>query len=338
MTASLALTDGAGRILRGRGRQWPATLSSAFVELEFELLERPRLPLRGSIHEYAFGDLTLQRSLTTGQAHRVTRSERLIRVSSHDNFFVGLMLSGGAVFRQDGHTARLGPGDIALLDSTRVYSVEVPREFDALWMRVPRLRLQERLHHLAHVMAVRIDGQHGIGCVASRLLRGALTQATLLNEGDACRISGILFDLLDAALETPRVRSRPPSKNSEALLRRVRAFIEPRLQDEALTPAAVAHANGVSVPYINRLLRPEGYTLARWIRTQRLERCRMDLEDARLASLRVADIACSYGFKSVSHFNRLFRARFGYAPERVRDRRAADDFLARPQNPRAANS
>lgn len=332
MQATLALTDGTARILRGGGRLWPATLSSAFVELEFELLERPRLPLRGSIYEYPFGDLTLQRSVTTGHAHRVTRSERLIRASAHNNFFIGLVLSGGAAFFQDGRTAHLLPGDLALLDSTRVYSVDVPREFDALWIRTPRYRLEERLHHLTDIMAVRIDGRSGVGYVAAELLRGALSQAACLNEWEACRVAGTLFDLLGAALEGPRLRSRkrPPSKSSEALLRRVRAFIEPRLPDESLTPSAVARANRVSVRYINRLLQPEGYTLARWIRVRRLERCRVDLEDARLASLRIADVAYSHGFKNVSHFNRLFRAHFGCAPRRVRDPRGQAATLTGP--------
>ena len=312
----------APNVLRGGGSSWAETLSSTFVELEFQQLETSEHPIRGCIYQYPFGDLIFQRSITRGHAHRVTRSDRLIRSSAHNNFFVGLLLSGGAVCSQDGRIATLSPGDIAILDSTRVYTIDVPQEFDALWIRTPRYRLEARVHEASNLMAARVDGRSGVGYVASGMLRAALEEAPRLSANEANRVANTLLDLLSVAL-APRWRRSDlrATAHSTTVLRRIQNFVEKKLDDESLTPTVVARANRMSIRYVNKLFEREGCTLARWIRMRRLERCRVELEDASAPLRRIADIAYSQGFKNVSHFNRLFRARFGCSPKTVRQRK-----------------
>ena len=306
-------------VLRSKGHSWPELLSSVFVELEFEQLQSAEIPIQGRIHQYPFGDLTFQRSITKGHAHRVTRSERLIRLSTHNNFFIGFLLSGVAVLRQDGRTADLHPGDIAILDSTRVYSIDVPKSFDALWIRTPRHRLEGRLRDVSEIMASKIDGHTGVGHVASEMLRAALAEAPRLSAPEANRVANNLLDLLGVALSRrPKVRNVAPTTRGAAMLRRVQEFIDSRLDDETLTPAVIASCNKMSIRYINKLFEREGYSLSRWVRMRRLERCRLDLEDPVSRNRQVSEIAYAHGFKNVSHFNRLFKARFGSAPRAFR--------------------
>jgi AraC family transcriptional activator of tynA and feaB len=306
-------------VMRSSGPSWPSTISSVFVELEYEQLEVSDKPIRGRIYQYEFGDLMFQRSITSGHAHRVTRSERLIRHSPHNNYFIGFLLSGGAVLSQDGHTADLHPGDIAILDSTRVYSIDVPKSFDALWIRTPRYRLEGRLHDVSEVMANKIDGHTGVGHVASEMLRAALAEAPRLAPQEANRIANNLLDLLGVALSKPVRRSdAAATSHASAMLRRVKEYIESRVDDDSLTAAAIGKANRMSVRYINKLFEKEDYSLARWIRMRRLERCRRDLEDPKLRKRHVGEIAYAHGFKNVTNFNRLFRARYGCAPRALR--------------------
>jgi AraC-like DNA-binding protein len=309
--------------LRHGGRSWAAILSSVFVELEFEqLASEDGQPVSGRIFEYPFGDLIFQRSVTTGQAHRVTRSERLIRASTHNNYFIGFLLTGGATLRQDGRTAALQPGDIAILDSTRVYTIDVPQSIDALWIRTPRNRLEGRLRDVSEIMASKIDGHTGVGHVASEMLRAALAEAPRLYAPEANRVANNLLDLLGIALSRrPSTTGSTPTSRSAAMLRRVQEFIDSRLDDESLTPKAIAVANRMSVRYMNKLFEREGKSLARWIRTRRLERCRSDLEDPLSSERQVSDIAYSHGFKNISHFNRLFKTQFGSSPGAFRQRR-----------------
>jgi len=87
-----------------------------------------------------------------------------------------------------------------------------------------------------------------------------------------------------------------------------------RLGDPGLSPQAVARSGYVSVRQLHRLFAAEGLTFSRWVREQRLRRCRDDLADQRLSHLTVAEIAARWGFRSAAHFTRAFRARYGITP------------------------
>jgi AraC family transcriptional regulator, positive regulator of tynA and feaB len=261
------------------------------------------------------------RAVTRGGAHRVMRTETLIRQSTENIFFIGFLLAGEATLTQGDHRAELHLGDIAILDSTRVYEIDVPRSFDALWVRVPRHRLEGRLHSHSDIMAQRIDGSVGIGHVASNLLRAALAEAHCIKPNEANRISNHLLDLLGLSLANGTKSAVADSTTfyRASTLRRMQEFIEQRLDDEEMSPGLVASTHNVSVRYIGKLFEREGISVARWIRMRRLERCRMDLEDPENVGRSISDIAYAHGFGNISSFNRAFRARFGFSPRALRN-------------------
>jgi AraC family transcriptional regulator, positive regulator of tynA and feaB len=320
MAAQRARHSNKPRITEIEGPLWQSSMSSEFVEMEYEQLEPTNKPVGARIIEYPFGDLVFARSVTSDHAHRVTRSERLIRESTHDNFFIGLLLNGTFVLGQEGHTVNLRPGDIAILDSTRVYRIHVPRNLDVLWIRTPRYRLEGRLPYLSAVMANRIDGQTGCGHVASEVLRAALSEAERLSPREASRITNNIFDLIALSLSGTQPDGRKARTTRTATtLASLKHYIEARLDDDMLTTVGVAKANRLSIRYINKLFSKEGISLARWIRIRRLERCRQDLENPALRKKRVGDIAIAHGFKNITHFNRQFKARFGCTPRAIRN-------------------
>jgi AraC family transcriptional regulator, positive regulator of tynA and feaB len=306
--------------ISGDAESWARGLSSVFVELAVEQHD-PAQRLTGRMYLYPFGDLTFVRAVTRGGSHRVMRTEKLIQQSTENIFFIGFLLAGDATLTQGEHRAELHLGDIAILDSTRAYEIDVPRSFDALWVKVPRHRLEGRLHSHSDIMAQRIDGSVGIGHVASNLLRAALAEAHCIKPNEANRISNHLLDLLGLSL-AGGVKSSPNDNATPyraSTLRRMQEFIEQRLDDEEMSPELVARTHNVSVRYIGKLFEREGISVARWIRMRRLERCRMDLEDPESASRSISDIAYAHGFGNISSFNRAFRARFGFAPRSLRN-------------------
>ncbi len=278
--------------IRGDAASWARGLSSVFVELAVEQ-HNPTQRLTGRMYRYPFGDLTFVRAVTRGGSHRVMRTETLIRQSTENIFFIGFLLAGDATLTQGDHRAELHLGDIAILDSARTYEIDVPRSFDALWVKVPRHRLEGRLHSHSEIMAQRIDGSIGIGHVASNLLGAALAEAHTIKAKEANRISNHLLDLLGLSLASstksaPTVSSTPYRAST---LRRMQEFIEERLDDEDMSPELVAATHNVSVRYIGKLFEREGISVASWIRMRRLERCRMDLEDPESAGRSISDIA-----------------------------------------------
>ncbi len=305
----------------GDSAAWAASLGSIFVELEVEQLEAK--PPIGRMYRYPFGEMVFIRAITRGGAHRAVRSQRLIQASTKNDFVIGLLISGSVTLTQGTGQAFLRPGDMAIFDSTREYAIEVLQGFDALWIGVPRHRLEGRLTAVTEVLAQRIDGGCGIGHVASNMLRAALDEAPQLRPAEANRIANHLLDLLSLALASPD-RTVPQANQSRyvsSTLRRVQGFIDNHLDDETLTPEVIAQAHYVSVRYLNKLFEREGTSVARWMRLRRLERCRSDIENTSQARQKISDIAYNHGFRNISSFNRLFKSYFGCSPRALRDSR-----------------
>ena len=326
------IRGGSKVVVTGDASSWTEGLSSLFVELEVEML-KPGLTMNGWMFRHPFGDLTFVRSVTRG-SHRTMRTERLIRQSTQNVFFVGFMLRGLALLKQGGHSAELRRGDIAVLDSTRTYSIEIPHAFDAMWVAVPRHRLDARLRSPRNSMARRIDGSSGVGHLASNLLIAALEEAPKISESEANRISNHLLDLVALCVDQENTEAQEPGAtlHQQSLLRRIQHFIEENLDDEELSIALISRAHAISVRYLRKLFEREGTSIARWIRIRRLERCRADLEDARFKGHSVNKIAFAHGFQNITSFNRAFRARFGFPPSALRSRKLDEPRLREGTN------
>ena len=113
---------------------------------------------------------------------------------------------------------------------------------------------------------------------------------------------------------------RTPAQSRRCVLRReIGSFIQHRLGDPGLTPAAIAEAHHISVRYLYQVFDTHQMTVAAWIRHCRLERCHRDLANPRLCSRSIRAVAARWGFSNPAHFSRAFRAAYGMSPRDHRD-------------------
>jgi AraC-like DNA-binding protein len=101
-----------------------------------------------------------------------------------------------------------------------------------------------------------------------------------------------------------------------ALLPQVRRHIERHLGDADLSPSSIAAANAISVRTLHAMFGNTGESVSAFIRRRRMESSRDDLCARPHAS--IIDIAWRWGFKSPSHFSRVFKETFGAAPHELR--------------------
>jgi AraC-like DNA-binding protein len=80
----------------------------------------------------------------------------------------------------------------------------------------------------------------------------------------------------------------------------------------------VAHAQGVSPRYLQRLLESSGTSFTAQVNELRLQRAFALLMEPAARPRLISDIALEVGFSDISHFNRLFHARFGDSPTGAR--------------------
>ncbi len=87
--------------------------------------------------------------------------------------------------------------------------------------------------------------------------------------------------------------------------------ITAHFQDPELSLEVVAHCQGISPRYLQRLMESSGTSFTGRVNELRLQRAFTLLIVPHDSARRISDIALEVGFSDISHFNRLFRARFG---------------------------
>jgi AraC-like DNA-binding protein len=94
--------------------------------------------------------------------------------------------------------------------------------------------------------------------------------------------------------------------------------IAERFQEPELGVAAVARSQRISPRYLQGLLEKAGASFTARLNELRLQEAFRLLTAPRESPRRISDIALQVGFSDISHFNRLFRSRFGDTPSGVR--------------------
>jgi AraC-like DNA-binding protein len=251
---------------------------------------------------------------------------------SYDLFW---LIEGRVDLVQGDGAHSLLPDDIALCGPTRPVTCRVRPDSGA---RAPRavadwlvVRIPQSLPALGRIVsgdpfAARLSGRSGAGRILLDVLRAFLEELPAMGSPTRVRLSGVLLDLLAAALIEDAERDARSSADhcGSAVLQRIQQFAEASLADSELTPTTLAGAHHISVRQLHKLFQKQGLTVAGWIRERRLEGWRRDLEDPRNGSKSVQAIAQGWGFRSSAHANRLFRAAYGITPAAYRRKMSPD--------------
>ncbi|MBT0769861.1 helix-turn-helix domain-containing protein [Kineosporia sp. J2-2] len=95
-----------------------------------------------------------------------------------------------------------------------------------------------------------------------------------------------------------------------ALAEAAKRLARERLADRDLTPAMLAREFSVSLRTLQRAFADSGTSVASYLREERLERARRDLE----AGLSVTQTAARWHFADSSHLTRVYKRRYGHTP------------------------
>jgi AraC-like DNA-binding protein len=98
----------------------------------------------------------------------------------------------------------------------------------------------------------------------------------------------------------------------------IQRMISQQFGNPNLNAATIAVQLGVTPRYVHLLLEATGRSFTQHLLDQRLEQAAALLRDPRRQDRQIADVARETGFTDLSHFNRVFRRRFGDTPSGVR--------------------
>jgi AraC-like DNA-binding protein len=296
---------------------WRQALSETFVPMTVGQVTQDRF--QGSIRSDWIGRLMVAEVASTAQD--VQRTSREISRTDAAYLQIGMMGRGVGRVAQDGREAVLGPGDYAVFETTRPFRWTFDGDWEVGVLTLPRGSVGLSQAESRLPTARRLDGQAGITGVVSRFLRDLGRHADCLSGRQSERVLADVTDLVMALLgdwvdDSDAVRSSV----QRSLMLRIKEYIDRRLADPTLGPAEIAAAVNISTRYLHMLFAAEQRSVGQYIRGLRLERCRRNLLDPRLADQPVATIAFGWGFGDLSGFNRAFRATFGATPRELRAR------------------
>ena len=283
-------------------------LAGAAMGMDIRADEPAEFWARLSVAE--LGGVLVQSVRSRSGSFRVARTPSSIGRSDPEAFRLLVGAGGRSTFRHCGRSTALGPGEMALYDSSRPFDGRrlpgadghariVAATFPRSALPVdPRGLLGERLP------------PGGVGRLVRELLVEVADGVPAPRQWPACAWLDLLTVHLGELLDPVPARDAA----DRTLFLRIGEFIDAHLADPALTPDAVAAAHFVSLRTLQRLFSRHDATVAAWIRLRRLARCREDLRDPALTGHTARAIAARWGFTDHAQFSRVFRRTYGTTP------------------------
>lgn len=126
-------------------------------------------------------------------------------------------------------------------------------------------------------------------------------------------IANAFLDLVCRLMLGRTPRGSAAAAEDQTLGLRAREHVAAHLDSRELDARSLSQAFGVSRATVYRQFEIEG-GIGRYIRNRRLDRCFFELAGTQPTRGRIKAVARRWHFQDPSHFNRLFRARFGMTP------------------------
>ncbi len=292
---------------------WRANLGTAFSDLIPVPLDREGPP-KGTLRGLELGGAAV--FTVSGSPQAVRRTTAAARRSPADMLKVCVQLRGRATVHQDDREIVIDPGQFTVYDMARPYALRLEGRWSCAVMAVRRDLLEVPAACLPGAMSRAHPGNQGPGLLLSQFITSTVSQmdrvqpaaAGRLGEAGACLLAGSLAADGDVASDG----------GTQVLRDRVMAYIRVRLEDPRLSRTTVAAAHRMSPRTLDRLFCGLEWSVSGYIRHERLEAVRRDLENPALAHRGVAALAARWCFFDAAHFSRLFRETYGYPPSRAR--------------------
>jgi AraC family transcriptional regulator, positive regulator of tynA and feaB len=297
---------------------WREVVCSAFVRLS---PERPvhggpsvtASAFRGSINSRPMGATSISQIDADDQV--VHRRQRDIEESPGSICYLNVQLTGCSTVTQFGREAVLRPGDITLLDASAPFSMCFDTHFRQWSVHLDAVRLQSRLGNVEHYCGRRLDLTGAASRVLSEVI-GSLWRGGRECVPDEQRQFGELIEGTVGSLLASVTHTVTPHQK---LLAEALRLIDTDHRNSALSAPVLANQLGVSVRLLHQVFTHHIHTVGETITEHRLRTAAHMLTRPNNAHRSIADIAAESGFGDLSHFSRLFRARFSSAPGEYRN-------------------
>ena len=235
--------------------------------------------------------------------------------------WLAVLLHGEATLVTDDLAVGVSTGDIAFGPTGQAAALRLDTRSRLLFVRAPRVALDHRLIKPFNLRVGWLEGSKGVPRILSDLLRGTAEELENLSVDQLRPVDLALTEFLaQCLLERGAATSDALDLSTPtAHLQRLCQTIETLLPDPDLSLRRVTDEEGVSPRYVQKLFASANETFSHYLRSRRLERCRIDLASPQHARLSISEICFRWGFNGSAHFSRAFREQYGRSPREFRN-------------------
>ncbi|RCW45731.1 AraC family transcriptional regulator [Halopolyspora algeriensis] len=309
-----------GLVSRDRGPEvafdsWKTVVQRSVLRFDFDC-DHPRA-FRGAVSRRSLAGVDFVSM--ESEKHGAYRGPETISSSDMGYYVMSLQMSGEFRMLQDGRTAVLRPGLFAIYDSSKPVTLVSSDDYKSVCIKFPKESIGARREDcLAGITATAFDCGVGLSSAVWAMVLSLNRSLGSLGHSGPLAVRNMM-ELVTAMLRTELGQNElDEAEPREALLRRIREYIDARLSDPDLSPHTVAAAHYISPRYLHSLFAGTDFTVSAWIRARRIELCRRDLADPRMVDVPAVAIAARWGFKGASHFGQVFKRETGSTPAEFR--------------------
>lgn len=296
--------------------EWSQRVATSFATVS---IDKANSEFRGTMRTDSLDGVQVSR--VEVPEHVVQRTANHIAPNEGSRFVLCIQLGGRSMVVQDGREALLTPGDVTLYDTARPYTLMHEDGVNCIGLVIPEERVSMAPNTLRSLAATVMTGSDLMTATSAQAIERFQQGIEDLAQPTRVRLGHTFVSLFETLCmnwitQTPAIEFDPKAELREAVLR----HIDEHLADPELTPQSIADAHFISLRSLHALAQNSGASVAGWIRTRRLERCRADLADPSLAHITVAEVGARWGFLHPPHFTTVFRTQFGETPSVFRKR------------------
>jgi len=303
-------------------QEWRENYARRVLNIDFEpLTDAPFMASFSPIFEH----LRIARSVLSPGV--TFRDDELVK-DGDDSYSIIISRSSKLEVTHRRRSLMLGRNDATVLHVCEPGTLGAMQPFSYVTVLIPKKELSARGTHLAEVVAKtlprRSDGLQLLRAYINAIEQGRLSSSALARP----TIQRHIIELAELAC-TPNANLGESSSSaiSAARVEAILDCIAKRFHHPDLSVAAVAKSQRISPRYLQRLLEVTGMTFTEHVNELRLQNAFALLTQAGEGRSRIIDVALQAGFSDISHFNRLFRSRFGETPCAVRAQVHTDTMM-----------
>ena len=290
-------------------------LGRSFTRLDLAPYDDRTVRYEATVHR--FDGLGVIWGRTNGNIGRRTQP---LLTDGNDDFILGTVLSGCSLPSQVGREFRMDAGTAVLLSCCDVGAKDYPVPTEFLTLRIQRRLLNAMAVKAEDALARPIPAKTEALRVLVDYIRLTLKNRQLVSPELRRLFTVHVSDLVALSVGATRDAADVAYGRGmrAARLQAAKAFIARNIRRADLSANTVAIHLGVSPRYVHLLFETEDLSCNKFVVERRLVRAYEMLCDSRHSDRTVTAIAFTVGFSDLSHFNRVFRRRFGMTPSEVR--------------------